>query len=223
MKRPFVFINMAMTADGKIASVDHKVTTFSSRADHAHLLGLRDKADAIITGAGTLNAQPKITLGPGPKSRKNPPLRVIASGRGKVDLQHKLFRTKGAPTIILTTDRISRRRLKALKAAADTVEIFGENEIDFLRAFDFLRAEWGVKRILSEGGGHLNDSLFRAGVVDELNLTVCPLIIGGADAPTISDGIGFDRLNDAAQFKLKSQKLVKDEMFLVYRAVRNSK
>jgi riboflavin-specific deaminase-like protein len=223
VKRPFVFINMAMTADGKIASVDHKVTSFSSCADHAHLLELRDKADAIITGAGTLNAQPKTTLGPGPKSRKNPPLRVIASGRGQVDLQHKLFRTKGAPTIILTTERIGRKRLKALKAAADTVEICGENEIDFLRALGLLRAEWGVKRILSEGGGHLNDSLFRAGVVDELNLTVCPLILGGTDAPTISDGIGFDRLSDAAQFKLKSQKLVNDEMFLVYRAVRNSK
>jgi len=223
VKRPFVFINMAMTADGKIASVDHKITTFSSRSDHVHLLELRDKADAVITGAGTLNAQPKITLGPGPKSRKNPPLRVIASGRGQVDLQHKIFRTKGAPTIILTTNRINRKRLQALKVTADTVEICGDNEIDFLRAFDFLRTEWGVKRILSEGGGHLNDSLFRAGIVDELHLTVCPLILGGADAPTISDGIGFDRLSDAAQFKLKSQKLVKDEMFLVYRAMRNSK
>ena len=93
MKQPFVSINMAMTADGKIASADRKVTTFSSRADHAHLLGLRDKTDAIITGAGTLNAQPKITLGPGPKSLKNPPLRVIASGRGQVDLKHKIFHT----------------------------------------------------------------------------------------------------------------------------------
>lgn len=223
MKRPFVFINMAMTADGKIASADHKLTTFSSRADHAHLLELRDKADAILTGAHTLNAQPKITLGPGPKSRKNPPLRVIASGSGQVSPQHKIFRTKGAPTIILTTDRISPNRLKALKAAADTVEICGVNEIDFLQAFDLLRAKWGVQRVLSEGGGHLNDSLFRAGVVDELNLTVCPLIIGDADAPTISDGTGFDRLSDTAQFKLKSQKLVKDEMFLVYQAVLNSK
>tara|TARA_B100000959_G_C14813407_1_gene554786 strand:- start:105 stop:776 length:672 start_codon:yes stop_codon:yes gene_type:complete len=223
VKRPFVSINMAMTADGKIASADRKISTFSSRADHAHLLKLRDKANAIITGAGTLNAQPKITLGPGKKTRKNPPLRVIASGRGQVDLQHKIFRTKGAPTIILTTDRISRRRLKELKVTADIVEIFGEKEIDFLSAFNFLRAEWGVKRILSEGGGHLNDSLFRAGVVDELNLTVCPLILGGTDAPTISDGIGFDRLSDAAQFKLKSRKLVKNEMFLVYQVMRNSK
>jgi riboflavin-specific deaminase-like protein len=214
---------MAMTADGKIASANRKISAFSSRADHAHLLKLREKAHAIITGAGTLNAQPEITLKPGEKTRKNPPLRVIASGRGQVDLQHKIFRTKGAPTIILTTDSISRRRLKELKVTADIVEVFGEKEIDFLSAFDFLRAEWGVKRILSEGGGHLNDSLFRADAVDELNLTVCPLILGGTDAPTISDGIGFNRLNDATRFKLKSRKLVKNEMFLVYQVVRNPK
>ncbi len=63
MNRPFVFINMAMSADGKIASTNGKVSSFGSRTDHARLLELRTKADAILTGAGTLNAQPDITLG----------------------------------------------------------------------------------------------------------------------------------------------------------------
>jgi riboflavin-specific deaminase-like protein len=223
VSRPFVFINMAMTADGKIASANRQASAFGSRADHARLLELRDCADAILTGAGTLNAQPDVTLGPGPKSKKNPPLRVIASGEGNVNPRHKVFQTKGAPVIVLATKRISRARLRKLEAAADTVRICGANRIDFTRALDFLQNEWGVKRLLCEGGGDLNDSLLRTGVVDEVNLTICPLILGGREAPTIAGGIGFERLADARQFKLKSKKQVKNELFLVYRAVAKSK
>ena len=219
MSRPFVFINMAMTADGKIATANRKTSTFGSRADHANLLTLRDKADAILTGSGTLNAQPDVTLGPGPKSKINPPLRVIASGGGNVNPRHKIFRTQGAPVIVLATKHISRERLRTLEAAADAVKICGASSIDFARALDYLRNEWNVKRLLCEGGGYLNDSLLRAGLVDEVNLTICPLILGGHEAPTIADGIGFERLSDARQFKLKSKKQVKNELFLVYRAV----
>jgi len=52
--------------------------------------------------------------------------------------------------------------------------------------------------------------------VDEENLTVCPLVLGGRDAPTIAEGCGTDRLNDAAQFTLKTRRQVGDEMFLVF-------
>ena len=215
--RPHVSINMAMTADGKIASGNRAVSTFGSRADHAHLLALRDKADAILTGAGTLNAQAQVTLGPGPKSKAKPPLRIIASGSGRVDARHKIFRSPGAPVLVLSTDGISQSRLKNLETAAHTVKIFGADEINFNLALVWLRKEWGVKRLLCEGGGQLNDALFRADVVDEVNLTVCPLILGGREAPTIAEGLGFAQLKDAAQFSLKSRRQVGNELFLVYR------
>ncbi|MBC8325848.1 MAG: dihydrofolate reductase family protein [Verrucomicrobia subdivision 3 bacterium] len=215
--RPHVSINMAMTADGKIASANREVTSFGSRADHAHLLALRDQADAILTGAGTLNAQPEIILGPGPKSKPKPPLRIIASGSGQVNTRHKIFRSKGAPVLVLTTEGISPKRLTHLKAAANAVEICGTEAISFKQALDWLSKKWGVKRLLCEGGGQLNDSLFRAGVVDEVNLTVCPRLFGGRDAPTIADGLGFAPLKNATQFTLKSRKQVGDELFLVLR------
>ena len=221
MSRPFVFINMAMTADGKIANTNRKITTFGSREDHQRLLKLRTKADAILTGAGTLNAQPEITLGPAP-GQKKAPARVIVSGSGQINAQHKIFRTPGAPLIVLTSERILARRLKALKAAADTVLICGANSVEFQKAFDYLADHHHVKRVLCEGGGRLIDSLFRAGWVDEVNLTVCPLILGGQSAPTIADGIGFSQLADAAQFKLHRRRQIGNEMFLTYRAVRPS-
>jgi len=217
MKRPFVFINMAMSADGKIATHAGE-GSFGSRTDHKNLLALRDKANAILTGAGTVNAQPEVTLGPGPRSKMNPPLRVIASGRGNLDLGHKIFRSKGAPILILTTDQIPAKTQKALEAKAD-VWVCGEKTIDFKRALERLRGERGMKRLVCEGGGMLNDALLRAGVVDEVNLTICPLLIGGKSAPTIADGLGMERLATAKKFELKSKKQVEDELFLVYRPV----
>ena len=65
-RRPFVFINMAMTADGKIATANQAVSSFGSSLDFENLLELRASADAVMTGAGTLKAQPDITLSSGP-------------------------------------------------------------------------------------------------------------------------------------------------------------
>jgi riboflavin biosynthesis pyrimidine reductase len=77
-----------------------------------------------------------------------------------------------------------------------------------------------VRDVIVEGGGGLNDALFRAGLVDELHLTLCPRIFGGRRAPSIRDGVGVPRLADAAGFHLASMKRQGDELFLVYRAVR---
>src|SRR6266513_919149 len=62
---PCVFVNMAMTADGKIATANRAVATFSSKRDFEHLLELRATADAVMSGARTVGQQ-KINLGPGP-------------------------------------------------------------------------------------------------------------------------------------------------------------
>ena len=69
------------------------------------------------------------------------------------------------------------------------------------------------------GGGHLVAMLMAADLIDELWLTVCPLIIGGKNAPTPCDGNGFS-LNNAPRFTLISHQAIGDEMFLNYRRYR---
>src|SRR5215472_9920411 len=64
-KMPFLFVNMAITADGKIATTNRVVSSFGSKRDKEHLLELRATADAVMAGAGTVNSAP-INLGPGP-------------------------------------------------------------------------------------------------------------------------------------------------------------
>ena len=68
----------------------------------------------------------------------------------------------------------------------------------------------------------MNDALFRAGLVDELYLTICPRIFGGQTAPTIADGLGAKFLAKAARLELKTMKRHGDELFLVYRIKRDN-
>lgn len=222
---PFVMINMAMTADGKIATANRRVSSFGSRRDQDHLLELRATADAVMAGARTADLHP-VNLGPGPAKYRRLRLRrglaefnlrVIVSRCGTVNPDAVVFRHPFSPIIILTTGRASASRLKQLRAVASEIEICGASEINFHRALRWLRQKWGIKRLLCEGGGELNDALFRAGLVNELHLTVCPRIFGGRNAPTIADGLGAARLAQAAQLELQSARRYGDEMFLVYR------
>jgi len=79
----------------------------------------------------------------------------------------------------------------------------------------WLKKERGVKRLLCEGGGELNAALFRAGLVREIRLTICPVIFGGRTAPTLAGGAGVKRLAGAARLRLVSMKRAGGELFLV--------
>ncbi len=82
-------------------------------------------------------------------------------------------------------------------------------------AFRWLQAKWNVQRLLCEGGGELNDALFRADLIDEINLTICPKVFGGRTAPTIADGKGFSKLRLIRQYELQSVCQFQGELFTV--------
>jgi riboflavin-specific deaminase-like protein len=225
---PFVFLNVAMTADGKLAPASRHFTPFGSERDQRLLLELRARADAVMCGARTVNASP-IKLGPGPAKYRRMRLRhglaeynlrIIVSGSGSVDPGAEIFKHRFSPIIVLTTERVRKKNLSELRARADEVRVCGETEIDFDAALHWLREKWQVNRLLCEGGGELNAALLRANQVDEIYVTICPVIFGGRAAPTLADGQGVESLADATLLDLKSWRRVGDELYLVYR-VRN--
>jgi riboflavin-specific deaminase-like protein len=218
-------VNMAMSADGKIATANRAVSTFSSARDHEHLYELRATADSVMSGARTVDLN-NYTLGPGAERFRKLrlqrglaeySLRIVVSGSSSVNPRAEIFQHRFSPILVLTSRRASATALKKLHAVADAVKIVGDDEVDFHAALRWLRVEWNVKRLLSEGGGELNDALFRAGLVDELHLTICPRVIGGSTAPTIADGVGFAKLTDAYQLQLHSTKRIGGELFCVFR------
>ncbi len=220
---------MAMTADGKIATANREVSTFGSRRDHDHLLELRTTADAVMAGARTVDSA-NVNLGPGAEKYRRARLkhglaeynlRIVVSRTGSINPAAEIFRHRFSPVLIITTQRASAARLNVLRTLADEVKICGVQEINFAKALRWLREKWNVKRLLCEGGGELNDALFRAGLVDELHLTICPKIFGGRTAPTISDGVGNAKLANASQFVPKSSRRIGDELFAVFSSKRD--
>ena len=222
-------MNMAMSADGKISSEDRSLESFGSEADQKHLLDLRTTVDAVMAGARTVDSQP-VTMLPGSLRHRRMRLRnglaeinlrVVVTGSGSVDPDAELFSHRGPPILFITGASISRTRLDRLRKLGDDVLVSKSKSIDFVEAVRWLHREWKVTRLLCEGGGRLNDALFRAGLIDELHLTWCPRLIGGRRAPTLSDGIGFPSLAEAANFRKVHCGRVGDEFFLVYRSVKS--
>jgi riboflavin-specific deaminase-like protein len=224
--RPFVFINMAMTADGKIAPASRRFVPFGSHRDQEHLYELRAEADAVMAGARTVDLC-CTTLGPGGKRFRELRLRrglaeynlrIVVSGSASLSPRAAIFRRRFSPLIVLTSEKASPGRRAVLREHGAEVVAFGQKEVDLAAALRWLRAEHGVKRLLCEGGGELNAALFRAGLVDELHVTLCPLVLGGRGSPTIADGAGFPTLAKAAPLQKVSARRVGDELFLVFRA-----
>jgi riboflavin-specific deaminase-like protein len=223
---PFVYLNVATTADGKLAPENRRFVAFGSRRDQQLLLELRARADAVMAGARTVDLVP-VNLGPGPAKYRRLRLknglaeynlRVVVSGSGSLNPQAEAFRRRFSPVIVLASGRASERNLRRLREVADEVKVFGENAIDFVAALKWLRQHWKVRRLLCEGGGEINAALFSAGLVDELYQTICPFIFGGRNAPTLADGQGVRRLAQATQLRLISRRRVGQEIYLVYRA-----
>src|SRR6185436_9121231 len=113
LERPFVFLNDATTADGKLAPASRHFIPFSSKRDQELLLELRTRADAVMAGARTVDSVP-VNLGPGPKKYREQRLknglaeynlRVAVSGSGTLNPHAEIFRHKFSPLIILVTER----------------------------------------------------------------------------------------------------------------------
>ena len=146
---PFVYVNVATTADGKLAPASRLFVPFSSKRDQQLLLRLRSEADAVMAGARTVDLA-AVNLGPGPpefrlrrlkRGLEEYNLRVIVSGSGTLNPSAEIFRHHYSPIIVLTTNRTSKRNLQRLSRVADAVKSFGQDELDLHRCAAVCRAD----------------------------------------------------------------------------------
>jgi 2,5-diamino-6-(ribosylamino)-4(3H)-pyrimidinone 5'-phosphate reductase len=221
---PFLMINMAMTADGKIATANRACSMFGSREDMRNLMLLRAQADAVMAGARTIDSNP-VTLGPGAEEYRKRRLeqglaeyniRVIVSGAASINPDAEIFKNPQSPLILFTSGQAPAARLRKLAGLVDEIIVCGKDGIDFQAALQWLRQKWKVSKLVCEGGGELNSALFAQRLVNELHLTICPFIFGGGVAPTIADGVGAENLGQAVCLKLKSCRQLGEELFLIY-------
>src|ERR1043166_6297950 len=168
-KLPFLFVNVAITADGKIAPPNRHFVPFSSKRDQELLMELRTRADAVMAGARTVDMG-RVDLGPGKaKYRKirianglpEYNLRVIVSGSASLNPRAYIFSQRFSPIIVLVSNSAPQARVEALRSVADDVHVSGGKAVDFVAALAYLREQWGINKLLCEGGGEVNSQLFR--------------------------------------------------------------
>jgi 2,5-diamino-6-(ribosylamino)-4(3H)-pyrimidinone 5'-phosphate reductase len=199
-QRPYVVINVAATADGKIDTFERHGAAISSERDRQRVDLLRASVDGVMVGSRTLHDEdPRLIV-------RSPQLRAERQARGKSENPAKVgiasrvalrpesrFLTVGpARIIVFTTAEVSEVDVGPLRARG--VEVFreGNGRVDMVAAMRRL-VELGLERVLVEGGGSLNFELLRLGLVDEVHVYIAPLVVGGATAPTLADGAGLPR------------------------------
>ena len=180
--RPFIHVNCAMSADGKIAGDDRTQVRISSDEDKTRVKGLRKQYDSILVGVGTVLADdPHLTL----KDRDydTNPVRIVLDPHGKTPDDAQVLNDR-APTVMVTLEGCAR------SWDCDEIIRAGKDTLDLESVMQQL-ADLGIENILVEGEGKTISSLFRARMVDRYTVFVGGLVIGGKDAPTPCDGDGW--------------------------------
>jgi riboflavin biosynthesis pyrimidine reductase len=208
---PCVFANFVETIDGVVSIPDiagsNAIVSDESEADRFVMGLLRAVADVVVVGSGTMLAAPKGTwraervyppaadayaelrrrLG----KTDHPAVAVVTAG-GSFDPTHPVLET-GA--VVLTTERAAPDIRATVPSATEVVAVNAGDWVDPAGALAALRAR-GHELVLSEGGPTLFTSLVAAGLVDELFLTVSPLLAGRSGLPRLSLADGAELLPD---------------------------
>lgn len=197
MDKPFVFINSAMSADGKLSTKERKQVRISGKLDFERVDELRARADAIMVGIGTvLSDDPSLTVkSPDRRAARKAagksenPVRIVVDSSARTPLDADIFKKGEGLRIIAVSTSAPAEKIEKLEEKALVIKA-GTEKVDLLELVRRLK-KMNINTIMVEGGATLNWGMLSAGLVDEIYTFVGNFIIGGATAPTFTDGEGF--------------------------------
>lgn len=204
MTRPHISINFAISADGKITSVEGRASGWTSEEDSKRLKQLREGADAIMVGRGTLETD-RMTM-----NASHKPLRCVVSRSGRFDPDHPLFHSEGGGIHLL-----------AAEPASTEIEGATWHTGSLAGFLETLYRSHAVRRLHCEGGGELVRELADLDAIDEIHLTWAGhRLFGGAETPGITGPPG-EFLPASRHYELHHFEPREDlgECFLSYRRV----
>ena len=218
IQKPYIILSAAMTIDGKIASKDGD-SELSDKEDWKEVHKLRTEVDAILVGRGTIiKDNPKLHI---KYFDHEGYYRIIIDSKLNIPIESKVinFKPKLYPTVICTTENVSKEREKLYEAKGVKILKSGTHErVDIVKLMPKI-SDLSVKSLLLEGGGTLNWSFLKDDLVDEIRLTIAPWIVGGKNAVSLVEGEGFSKMSQSTKFSLVKVKQRNNFVILNYKRV----
>ena len=210
MPRPYVMVNLAMSADGKLSTRERRQVRISGKGDFSRVDTLKAGCDAVMVGIGTVIADdPSLTV----KSQdliasrrarglEDHPVRVVVDCKARIPPDASILCKGSGTRVVACCEDADPGRCNALSGVAHVFRA-GKGEVDLEALLSGLH-DMGIRRLMVEGGGRLIGSLFMRGFVDEYVTFIGNMIIGGDEAPTPADGAGFVREDEFPRLALRS-------------------
>ncbi len=187
-ERPFVAINMVMSADGRTV-VEGTERGLGSPLDQRLMRELRIHFDVVLNGAATFRASgssarlgdPRLERWRAARGMSASPISAVLTRSGDLPPQRRFFTDHSFDAVIYLSSAAPNAVRAELEARGRPLAVVPEGG-EAASALEHMRTELGTRRVLVEGGATLNGELIRRGLVDELFLTLAPIIVGGDSA-----------------------------------------
>jgi len=226
--RPFVHVNVAMSADGKLSTRERKQVKISGASDFLRVDRIKAESDAVMVGIGTVLADdPSLTVkSPAliserrEKGKEDNPVRIVVDSRARTPADAAILHKGDGERIIACSLQAETVKKEALSHYA-TVIVAGEKEVDLSLLLSRLY-DLGIRMLMVEGGGTLIWGLFSAGLVDKLTCYIGNMVIGGGRSPTLADGGGFISESDFIRLSLEGCERLDSGLLLTWVVERTS-
>lgn len=226
---PYVVMKYAMTADGKIACVTGDSKWVTGEAARAHTHRTRRALTGIMVGINTvLKDDPMLNC----RAEDDPvdPVRIICDSRLRIPMDSQLVKTADQIPVMVAyvENNADPEGTEAQRAAAEKAELLKQKGVELipvpadesghadLRALMRILGEKKIDSILLEGGGELNFSALKAGVVSKVQAYIAPKLIGGAGARTPVGGAGIEKMADCVQLSEPKISVYGDDILLEF-------
>jgi diaminohydroxyphosphoribosylaminopyrimidine deaminase/5-amino-6-(5-phosphoribosylamino)uracil reductase len=211
-----------MTMDGKIATRTGKSKWITNEESRQKVQEFRNELVGIMVGIGTVLADDPM-LNCRMTGGRNP-IRIVCDSHLRIPLDSRLAQTaKEIPVIVATLEenralcREKRKQLEQL--GVEVLELPKEQKMLSLPALMKALGAKNIDGILLEGGGALNFSMLKAGLVQEVRVFLAPKLFGGREAKTPVEGLGIDAVEEAGQYQLYHLERLGDDIYAKYKRI----
>jgi len=222
-KKPYVLVCTGVSFDGKISNARKQQIEIAENDDKDLLYKTRIITDAVMIGGNTLRIDDSgltVKTDERRKRRKKlgkteePAKVVVISNANSIKTKGAFFDRGNAEKIIFTTKKTSKKKIEELRKKSK-VYVLGKNKVNLAKAMEILY-DLGIRHLMVEGGGILNFNLLKENLIDEINLKIGNLVVGGEKAKTFMEGKGFNILTTR---KVKFKEIIKKPNYIIIKAV----